>query len=312
MRTILFLLLVILIVSCSRNHNTEKIIYFDKTGNIKEKFIFPDKKDTSTFHYFSYYPDGIVKEEYSKQKGLLSGEKKDYYSNGNLHSIINFIKGKADGIVMVYSEKGNIVMRKTYKNNELHGITTKYHKDNNQQDLLFIHYTPIIRVDKGKYIDKNDSAYGESYSYFNHHDSIFVPIGSLMYKLINGQKIKDQIFCNYFETIGKDTIENGEVLNIKIISNLGLNKGHQIKLFMGEIGENYNFVDSSNIKVYESNTNILDITISQNQYNLGINLITGKIRVYEKNKDITQDYMISKIDNLPYIFYKQFYIKEKD
>ena len=54
-----------------------------------------------------------------------------------------------------------------------------------------------------------------------------------------------------------------------------------------------------------------DYYVEQNDYRKGVNLIMGKLKVYKDGEDITNKYMISSIDSIPYIFFKQFYVSEE-
>lgn len=303
---------VILLVSFSFiacNNKKEMVLYFKNSSVIKEKRAYVDKRDTSSYYFYSYYFNGKLKETFVKNRGILEGEKVKYYINGKIYSKVSFIEGKAEGIVQVFDENENLILYNTYKNDKQNGLYIKFDKNRNaQQELLNINDSPIISVIKGPDTLENKNIFGISFYYYNHNDSLFSPIGSLIYNYEHKNKVKYQKYCTYFETIAKDTVQYGDSLRITIISNIGLHQGHHISLFLGEIDKFFNFVDSSKVRIFKSNSNILSFTLSKKDYYPGINLITGKLRVYKDDEEITQKYMLFRIDNVPYIFFRQFFV----
>ena len=148
-----------------------------------------------------------------------------------------------------------------------------------------------------------------TYFYVNKEDTSYHAIGSLSYNINDHER--RQKSCSYFETFANDTINYDEPYKVKIVSHIGIMEGHNIELYLGEINEDFEFVDSSNVKVFRSENNTLEFSLSQSDYLLGNNLLTGKIRVFKNGEDITNQYMIDPIDNIPYIFFKQFFVKSE-
>jgi hypothetical protein len=90
---------------------------------------------------------------------------------------------------------------------------------------------------------------------------------------------------------------------VKVINNLGTFKNFTSTLYLGEIDPkdfNINYYDQE----YKSDKRIIEFEIDN--YKQGINLITGVIRNYENNHDITNAYMFTRNLTIPYIFYIQF------
>ena len=305
----LIIIVILFPISCKKESLIKKKKY--PNGSLKEKIIYKNSKDSTTFTYYSYFKNGKIKKKYNKKEGLLEGEKVEYYKTGTLKYVIPFEKGKANGIVKHYYPNGKLRIMNTFSDDINNGVY-KYFGNNDLnivQKALYIDDKAIIRVDKGEIKENGKNYYGISYFYYSYKDSTFLPVGSLTYKNINQQE-KIQKSCTYFETIACDTINYGEVYKITIISNLGLIESHRLTFKLGKINKNYEFVDNSNIKTIKSNSNRMDITLLKNDYNKGINLVTGKLRIFNEGIDVTNQYMMYPIEKeIPYIFFKQFYVK---
>ncbi|NOQ26262.1 MAG: hypothetical protein GQ564_12935 [Bacteroidales bacterium] len=310
MKNYIIIVFVLILNCCANNQIKESATFYDN-GNIKEKFIYEFLKDTTTYSYYSYYLNGNIKEKYSKHSGKYSGSKIEYYQNGVIKSIVPFIKGKADGTVKLYYENGSLDLIKTYKDDNLFGLYMTINPKNPRiiQKILFVNDEPLIKIDEGNTKVDNEEIVGMTYYYYCSKDSIYYPIGTLSYD--GNKQRRRQIYCSYFETFAADTVNYDESYKMKIVSHIGIMEGHNIELYLGEINEDFEFVDSANVKVFRSEDNTLEINLSQSDYLLGNNLLTGKIRVFKNGKDITNQYMIDPIADIPYIFFKQFFVKPR-
>jgi antitoxin component YwqK of YwqJK toxin-antitoxin module len=132
-----------ILISCSANRN-EKIIYYDD-GNIKEKFIFVDKKDTSTYAHYLYFENAQLKHVYQKINGKLNGAEIAYYPNGQVNYEINYLNDMANGTTIVFTEKGEIELIKTYKDDKLNGQYISYR---NRLCLLKDIYASNVQIKK--------------------------------------------------------------------------------------------------------------------------------------------------------------------
>lgn len=56
-------------------------------------------------------------------------EKKEYYSNGSLKSIIEFKHGKRNGEAVYYDSIGEIIERSQFENDSLNGLSIVYNKN---------------------------------------------------------------------------------------------------------------------------------------------------------------------------------------
>lgn len=78
-----------------RNPN---VICLDENGN--------DFDMSFSGHYFSYYDEQQIKEEYNLELGIISGTFKSFYPNGNPKQIVLFQKGKQTGEREEFYENG--------------------------------------------------------------------------------------------------------------------------------------------------------------------------------------------------------------
>jgi antitoxin component YwqK of YwqJK toxin-antitoxin module len=66
-----------------------------------------------------YYPDGNLKAVLNYKKGKLEGIAKYYYENGNLKERVNYRKGKRERTGTVYYESGELKVEMTYEDGKL-------------------------------------------------------------------------------------------------------------------------------------------------------------------------------------------------
>ena len=61
--------------------------------------------------------EGIYYQNGKRYTGVLT----EYYSNGQVKTMLNLRKGLKNGEVKIFSEKGRLVEIRSFKNNEMHG-----------------------------------------------------------------------------------------------------------------------------------------------------------------------------------------------
>jgi len=307
MKVILYIIIVILLSAC--NGNGYQITNYYDSGEILEKYIYFNKSDTSSYRHLVYYVNGNLKEEYIKENGLINGDYVNYFENGNIESLVPYIYGRINGAVTVFDTDGSLVMIKTYKNDVLHGLYSVIDPaKKTRQEVLNIQGVQMIRMDQGKTEYNDVVTENFTYYYMDHKRSLFTPVGTLIYNNYNGVTERVSEYCNYFETSAKDTILYGDTLNINISMYLGYLSDHRISLVIGEINSSFEFTDSLSTRKYEGESGVINLNITSEDYNRGVNLLTGMINVYSGNNDITRKYMLKPPDSLAYIFYRQFYV----
>ena len=77
-----------------------------------------------------YYPDGKLKSVLNYKKGKLEGIAKYYYENGNLKERVNYRKGKRERTGTIYYETGELKGERSYEDGKLIS-EKKYDKQGN-------------------------------------------------------------------------------------------------------------------------------------------------------------------------------------
>ena len=62
-----------------------------------------------------------VKHEFNYKKGILQGEMKSFYKNGQLKCLVHYNQGRISGKSEFWDEKGNLTLEANYKNDQLNG-----------------------------------------------------------------------------------------------------------------------------------------------------------------------------------------------
>ena len=109
-------------IIAKRVFNTKGEAY---TAFFKGKFkvsegLVVDKKNESlwiTYHKDSDIP--MMKENY--KNGLLHGEKKVYYHDGDIVEESNYVNGKREGVYKKYALSGKVIEELNYKSDKIHG-----------------------------------------------------------------------------------------------------------------------------------------------------------------------------------------------
>ena len=113
------------------------------------------------------FPNQLLKQYFIFNKnGLLDGESREYYEEGDIKSVSLFKNNVADGIFISYYQNGNIKEKHTYKNGNEEGEGLFYYENAKLEE---------------KYFMKNGKLDGEAFAYY--------PSGKLLQKrkFINGK-----------------------------------------------------------------------------------------------------------------------------
>jgi len=73
---------------------------------------------------------GIAPDQASADS-LPDGERKEFYPNGNIHYIVEYLNGKANGRVREYTSDGNIYMDAVFEDGHRNGKCTHFYKNGN-------------------------------------------------------------------------------------------------------------------------------------------------------------------------------------
>jgi len=270
--------IVFLLLSCSSNVKQEKEVY-SEDGNLLKKYEYTDPKDTNSY--------------------VLT----EYFKDGGIESIVPVYKGKTHGIVKVFYPNHKIWLIRRYEFGEYHGITYEFNKDLGylQREILYLNSEQIIDAQYGRAID-SDTLFGVSYFYpiRSDNDTTFWPVGSITWNK-KGKKIKNML--TYYEIEAKDTVKMGEPYKIDLNLHMGLYDDLSLELALGDFDNNFNFIDSSKVTKYTSDSLSLSFTV--NDYEKGSNLLLGKIQLLKDGKDVTAKFLHHP-QIKEYLFYHQF------
>ena len=138
----------------------------------------------------SEFPNGLLETYFTFNKnGILDGENREYYEEGDIKSIFYFKNNVVDGTSISYYQNGNIQEKNTYKNGEENGEGILYYENGNIKE---------------KYFMKNDKLDGEATAYFED--------GKIRNKSIfkDGVKLEEEVYKD--NEIIKNTFRNSEII----------------------------------------------------------------------------------------------------
>ena len=158
------------------------------------------------------FPNQLLKQYFIFNKnGLLDGESREYYEEGDIKSISPFKNNIPDGVFISYYQNGNIQEKHTYKNGNEEGEGLFYYENAKLEE---------------KYFMKNGKLDGEATVYFED--------GKIRNKAIfkDGVKLEEETYKD--DEIRKSTFKNGEIVQQDIYSK---NKKLKAKKFFLENGK---------------------------------------------------------------------------
>ncbi|WP_336020731.1 toxin-antitoxin system YwqK family antitoxin [Fusobacterium polymorphum] len=159
------------------------------------------------------FPNQLLKQYFIFNKnGLLDGESREYYEEGDIKSVSPFKNNVADGIFISYYQNGNIKEKHTYKNGNEEGESLFYYENGQLEE---------------KYFMKNGKLDGEAINYFED--------GKIKNKAIfkDGVTLEEEIYKD--NEIRKNTFKNGEIVQQDIYSKNKILKAKKFFLGNGKI-----------------------------------------------------------------------------
>ena len=208
-----------------RNGKSAGSIFY-KNGKIIKSTLVNSMKDNASFSILTdinynlnsheiitdEFPNKLLKQYFIFNKnGLLDGESRQYYEEGDIKSISPFKNNVADGVFISYYQNGNIKEKHIYKNGNKEGEGIFYYENGKLEE---------------KYFMKNGKLDGEAINYFED--------GKIRNKSIfkDGVLLEEEIYKD--NEIRKNTFKNGEVVQQDIYSK---NKILKAKKFLLENGK---------------------------------------------------------------------------
>lgn len=271
-KLIIFCLLIFIGFSCKETSSQKEFYY--KTGELKQKIVYTDAKDTTTFH------DTI------------------YYKNGNLWLIRKVINGQFEGKTFKFKQNGNLETIMTYDNNKLHGLIADF---NNQGKIfgkcLFINGKPINTIKFAH--TKNKKRFRKTiFRIHTENDTTFERMGHLIYTKSNNI-IDSSSF--YYNIEAEDTINYGEQYHFKLTFHN--NYDYSLKLLIGELNKDLQFVHPDKVYTYSSPGKTVEGAIGG--FEPGWNLFLGKLYVYPD----PQNKHPNAVDEYEFIVFKEVYVQ---
>ena len=208
-----------------RNGKSAGSIFY-KNGKIIKSTLVNSMKDNASFSILTdinynlnsheiitdEFPNKLLKQYFIFNKnGLLDGESREYYEEGDIKSISPFKNNVADGVFISYYQNGNIKEKHIYKNGNKEGEGIFYYENGKLEE---------------KYFMKNGKLDGEAINYFED--------GKIRNKSIfkDGVLLEEEIYKD--NEIRKNTFKNGEIVQQDIYSK---NKILKAKKFLLENGK---------------------------------------------------------------------------
>ena len=208
-----------------RNGKSAGSIFY-KNGKIIKSTLVNSMKDNASFSILTdinynlnsheiitdEFPNKLLKQYFIFNKnGLLDGESRQYYEEGDIKSISPFKNNVADGVFISYYQNGNMKEKHAYKNGNEEGEGIFYYENGKLEE---------------KYFMKNGKLDGEAINYFED--------GKIKNKAIfkDGVTLEEEIYKD--NEIRKNTFKNGEIVQQDIYSK---NKILKAKKFLLENGK---------------------------------------------------------------------------
>ena len=121
------------------------------------------------------FPNGLLKQYFIYNKnGLLDGESREYYEEGDIKSISHFKNDIPDGVFISYYQNGNIENKYAYVNGQANGECFSYYENGKLEERYFLKngeidgeafaYYPSGKL-RGKEVQKLGKREGESIIY---------------------------------------------------------------------------------------------------------------------------------------------------
>jgi len=192
---------------------------FYKDGKIIKSTLVKAMKDNASFSLVTdinynlnshkivtdEFPNQLLKQYFVFNKnGLLDGESREYYEEGNIKSVSPFKNNVADGIFISYYQNGNIKDKQNYKNGNEEGEGLFYYENGQLEE---------------KYFMKNGKLDGEAINYFNdgkiRHKAIYKDDIILEEEVHENNEIKKNIFKNE-EIVQQDIYLKNKILKATI------------------------------------------------------------------------------------------------
>jgi len=267
--------------------NAGSVIY--KDGKIIKSTLINNMKDNASFSILTdinsssnshkivtdEFPNGLLKQYFTFNKdGLLDGESRQYYEEGEIKSVSSFKNNIANGTFISYYQNGNIKEKHTYKNGNEEGEGIFYYENGKIEE---------------KYFMKNGKLDGEAINYFED--------GKIKNKAIfkDGVTLEEEVYKD--NEVRKNTFKNGEIVKQDIYSKNKILKAKKLLLENGKM---------KIISYYENGNKEEEVFVINE-------LLDGEALVYYPNGKLREKdfFKNGKRDGEAIIYYENGNVKQK-
>ena len=201
-----------------RNSKSAGSVFY-KDGKIIKSTLVNSMKDNASFSLVTdinynlnsheivtdEFPNQLLKQYFIFNKnGLLDGESREYYEEGDIKAVSPFKNNIPDGVFILYYQNGNIQEKHTYKNGNEEGEGLFYYENGQLEE---------------KYFMKNGKLDGEAINYFEdgkiRNKAIFKDGIILEEEVHENNEIKKNIFKNE-EIVQQDIYLKNKILKATI------------------------------------------------------------------------------------------------
>jgi hypothetical protein len=271
----ILIFLSILFISCNNKEIYDIVEKYDN-GTIKNQKVYSNKLEYDlglNYYYYSYFPNGVLKEKIEYQNGKIDGTYFGYKDSGELYFAYQYKNDTLHGVSKIFDSNGKIVIEtlsvfgKYWEQKEFH-----YLKDYKSNGYVIFEIIDTIPEVKSFYlIDENNNAINNIGEYYIIHND-------------------------------KDTINYGEEYEFEI-EILSHKKNIYGEIWIGELLRERGIITEKNLTF----DNYRKAKYSITDYDLGNNLIGGIIFIY---KDTIIDNE-KHIQENQYFLYHDFYVKQE-
>ena len=267
--------------------NAGSVIY--KDGKIIKSTLINNMKDNASFSILTdinsssnshkivtdEFPNGLLKQYFTFNKdGLLDGESRQYYEEGEIKSVSSFKNNIANGTFISYYQNGNIKEKHTYKNGNEEGEGIFYYENGKIEEKCFM---------------KNGKLNGEATVYFED--------GKIRNKSIFKDGVKSEEETYKDDEMRKNIFKNGEIIQQDIYSKNRILKAKKLLLENGKM---------KIISYYENGNKEEEVFVINE-------LLDGEALVYYPNGKLREKdfFKNGKRDGEAIIYYENGNVKQK-
>jgi len=265
-KTIFFYLAITFLFYACKEKAYHTYKYYE-SGELMHEYVFKNKNDTSSYTFYEFFKNGELKKEINVKDNKKEGRYIKYYENGEIKEFISF------------------------KNDLPHGEYKKYNKYGKLDELFFLLNGRNFLYKEYIYNPPFKAIF--VYKEVDSEKGMLVKEGLLNFK--NDTIIRDTSM--YYYTYADDTIVNNKEYDFVVEYYNNKKNGFSSNLIIGDINKKLQFVDSSKVKLFKSDS--LCLRVSYCPEKEGVNLILGHLQIInDSTNQIEKDYL----------YYHQFYV----